>query len=728
MRFAYHPFISPVLAVAVLLSILPLNALVQGTGFLWESALVVGLGGLTGLFLGLLRTPRPLIPLVQVAGMAAVVVWRGLGAAPGAAADATWPERLRALWDQGMLAVAMGEPPIAPDPGIVWVIAGMAGLLLLLTEILASHLEQPAWSLAPLALPYLVSALSMADDLGVPQLAVVALSFLLVLAVTSGGGDGHLVRSASRVGANRAARGVQALALGVVAVLLASLAAPLVPLGQRLNLGSGSDGPIELADPTVELSHSLQRPDASPVLTYRSSSPQGSYLRTVALTKLDARGMHLMPMSLSSIGLDLASGYPGEPVAVEVQMAGVASEYLPVPFAVDAFEADGSWGFDPATMSVIGTGRARREQTMGLAYTARSTSPAPTPEELAQARAGQPQDAALLLGLPPIIPEVAALTAQVVGEAGSDGQKALAIQSFLRSSAFTYSLEAPESVSGSTIAGFLLDSRSGYCIHFATAMITMARLEGIPARMAIGFTPGTPQPDGSFVVTSHDMHAWPELYFEDLGWVPFEPTPGGTTPPEVPGAEEPGEATASPTPSPSAAESTPPAPPPDESEPDPEPTVSPTLPGDDGAGVPGWLFAMLGGVLILLIPAGLRWGIGAWRLRLGQPADRLAEAVLAEIRATFADTGRDWPPGSPVLAAEEAASGLGPETAQELREIAGHVERVRYARTYPDVADLPARTRGLRSALRRGATPPARRPLSVLWPRSLSPLRLLRKR
>jgi len=729
-RFAYHPFISPVLAVAVLLSILPLGALVQETAFLWESGLVVAVGGLIGMVLGLLRAPRPLVPIGQAAGMAAVLVWRGLSATSGAATETTWPGRLVALWDQGMLAVTTGEPPIAADPGIVWAIAGMAALLLLLTEILASQLEQPAWSLAPLALPYLVSAFSMADDLGATELGAVALAFLLVLAVTSGGGDGHLVRSASRVGANRAARGVQALALGVVAVLLTGLIAPLVPVGQRLNLGRGSDGPIELADPTVELSRNLQRPDALPVLTYRSSSDSGTYLRAVALTKLDARGMHLTPMSLSSIGIDLASTYPGEAVTVDVQMADVASEYLPVPFAVDAFDADGMWAFDPATMSVIGTGRGRREQTLGLSYSARATSPAPTPEELAAARAGQPQDSSLLLALPPVIPEVSALTAEVVSGADSAGQKALAIQAFLRSPTFSYSLQAPESTTGSTIADFLLNSRSGYCIHFATAMITMARIEGIPARMAIGFTPGTPQPDGSFTVTSHDMHAWPELYFEDLGWVPFEPTPGGTTPPVVPGSDESGEATASPTPSPSAGEST--APEPSTEQPEPEPSASPAQPTeDDRAGVPSWLLTALGAVLgvalVLLIPAGLRWGLGLWRLRPGQPADRLAGAVIAEIRATFIDTGRAWPSGSPVPAADEVAHMLAPETASQLREIAEHVERIHYARTFPDIAELPARTRRLRSELRRSAEPSALRFLSVLWPRSLSPLRASRK-
>jgi len=63
----------------------------------------------------------------------------------------------------------------------------------------------------------------------------------------------------------------------------------------------------------------------------------------------------------------------------------------------------------------------------------------------------------------------------------------------------------------------------------------MARTLDIPARVAIGFLqphPGATK--GEWVYKAHDLHAWPELYFEGSGWVRFEPTPGtraGTPPP-----------------------------------------------------------------------------------------------------------------------------------------------------------------------------------------------------
>jgi hypothetical protein len=55
----------------------------------------------------------------------------------------------------------------------------------------------------------------------------------------------------------------------------------------------------------------------------------------------------------------------------------------------------------------------------------------------------------------------------------------------------------------------------------------LVRAAGIPARVALGYTPGARQGDGTRLITSHDAHAWVEVYFAGLGWVPFDPTPLG---------------------------------------------------------------------------------------------------------------------------------------------------------------------------------------------------------
>ena len=90
---------------------------------------------------------------------------------------------------------------------------------------------------------------------------------------------------------------------------------------------------------------------------------------------------------------------------------------------------------------------------------------------------------------------------------------------------FTYDTEVDAGTGIKAIARFLQD-KEGFCVHFSFTMAAMARTLGIPARVAVGFTPGTPQPDGTMSVGLRDAHAWPELYFEGVGWTRFEPTPG----------------------------------------------------------------------------------------------------------------------------------------------------------------------------------------------------------
>ena len=114
----------------------------------------------------------------------------------------------------------------------------------------------------------------------------------------------------------------------------------------------------------------------------------------------------------------------------------------------------------------------------------------------------------------------------VAGQTVSPYAAAVALERWFRvTGGFTYS-EQPGSTPGlPPLVGFVVDTRSGYCQHFAGAMALMLRLLGVPARVAAGFVPGRYH-DGTWTVTDHDAHTWVEVWFRGYGWLAFDPTPG----------------------------------------------------------------------------------------------------------------------------------------------------------------------------------------------------------
>ena len=98
-----------------------------------------------------------------------------------------------------------------------------------------------------------------------------------------------------------------------------------------------------------------------------------------------------------------------------------------------------------------------------------------------------------------------------------------AVQSHLRTE-YAYSEVPPER--RFPLAAFLFRDRIGYCQQFSGAMALMLRMLGIPARVAAGFAPGSYDADtGEYRVRDLDAHSWVEVWFTDVGWIPFDPTP-----------------------------------------------------------------------------------------------------------------------------------------------------------------------------------------------------------
>ncbi|MFQ3293632.1 MAG: transglutaminase-like putative cysteine protease [Natrialbaceae archaeon] len=116
-------------------------------------------------------------------------------------------------------------------------------------------------------------------------------------------------------------------------------------------------------------------------------------------------------------------------------------------------------------------------------------------------------------------------TERVVGDADGRLETAIRIERHLENRKdYSLNVTRPD---GNVADAFLLRMDEGYCVYYATAMTMMLRTEGIPARYVVGYTPGQQVGDNEWVVRGLNSHAWVEVYFPEVGWIKFDPTPGG---------------------------------------------------------------------------------------------------------------------------------------------------------------------------------------------------------
>jgi hypothetical protein len=168
-------------------------------------------------------------------------------------------------------------------------------------------------------------------------------------------------------------------------------------------------------------------------------------------------------------------------------------------------------------------------------YKVRVGSSAATVDQLRAAEISYPDWLRRYKTLPPgyrspeVMKKIKSLAQDIVKNAGATNpyDQASAIEAYLRSDMFHYSLQVPDAPGRDPIDNFLFYSpHTGYCEYFATAMGDMLRSLGIPTRLVNGYGPGTPDPsaNGVYVVRGEDAHTWVEAYFPTYGWIPFEPT------------------------------------------------------------------------------------------------------------------------------------------------------------------------------------------------------------
>jgi hypothetical protein len=662
--------------------------------------------------------------------------------APGEAFAGVLPTRaglaeLGTVLATGRTEIQEQATPALPLTGLVALTVVFVAMVAVVVDLVAVAGRQAALAGLGLLVLYSVPVATITGGIGLIAIAAPAAGLALLLWTDQ---YRRLAASGRRPRTRLGTGALAALRIGGASLVAGLVLGSLVPtltegsFATGLGGGSGSSTGTSL-DPVAEMRGQLTLPEPIDLLRVDSSVEDPGALRAVSLDEYDARtGWSMSNLDgETSIADDdrLApppTGQAVRPVTVTVEVLEHDDRFLPVPFSPLTVHMDDGrdrgWRFDPASGTVYG----RRVSSAGRNYSVAAEEPRPTPELLAAAQPLPPGDPVQqrFTALPFLDDRVTATVADILGDADGPYERVRRIHAYLtdRGNGFRYSLSTEPGTSGDDLVDFLRLKR-GYCEQYAGAMAVMVRAAGVPARVVLGYTPGTAESDGSRLITSDDAHAWVEVYFDDLGWVPFDPTPisrgRAVDMPWAPRADAPsGDDGELGGPAPSA-----PSQPLPTDRADRAGAPLPSAGSGGSGGGPDWpLLASAGAallaVLLLTAPAGIRVLQRRRRLATGSPGD-----LWDELTATARDLDvRLHPTWTPRRTAAELATRLdqrtGTAAADAVRRLALAEEAASYGpasghRAHPD---LPGALRTARHALLAAAARPARL-RARLWPTSL---------
>jgi transglutaminase-like putative cysteine protease len=335
------------------------------------------------------------------------------------------------------------------------------------------------------------------------------------------------------VSAGRGARRVTAAAVALAAV--SPLLLPGFGSKALLDLSTHNDDDVRV-NPLVSVTSSLQRDDVLPVFDVQSRQPM--YWRMVALPDFDGTTWRPDPDPATvdvAAGTQLTTNAPADPsfaatqdqLQVTFRTTNDIGPWLPLPYPATtvSVDADGlRWDAESGAMLLDGS------LDGDVTYTAVAQEVLPTPEELRAERITPSATVARYTTYPQDLPEqIGQLAQDWTAGATTPYDSVLAIQDRFTSPTgeFRYDDDIAPAKDQDAILRFLLDTQRGFCQQFASSMAIMLRTLGIPARVAVGFTPGSFNDAGDIrQVTTDDAHAWVEVLFPDYGWLTFDPTPG----------------------------------------------------------------------------------------------------------------------------------------------------------------------------------------------------------
>jgi transglutaminase-like putative cysteine protease len=448
-------------------------------------------------------------------------------------------------------------PPIYATRPVDLVAVSGIGAIAIIVDFIAVRLRRPALAGLPLLLLFSVPVASDLHGFGFSQTIAFVLSLAGYLMLLSTDGRqrlrmwGRLVTVRRITGDESGGPDTKDLAatgrrIGLTAICLAIVVPLALPSSRPHDLfGGGRGGGTSLTSASggespllgvQKLLAEKPRPELSYTSTFKDAG-QEPYLQAYVLTYQPSsdswQGVSSNPLATLQ--------RPKLPYGVPGLVAGIPVTQVTTRLTIDDQEANAPVPLPYAPVRITGSNSRQLAEWPGtlsvfdldnqspLRLTAVSDDAEPTPDDLNILGTGLvPTSITNTYGgyKGPDVRQLRTIAENETQGASSWLDDAVDLQRWLTSSRFSYTL-APNLPRKNWLLTFLTTERKGYCQQFAWAFAVLARLLGIPSRIALGWTAGTQGSNGVWHVTSADAHAWPELYFPEVGWVRFEPTPGG---------------------------------------------------------------------------------------------------------------------------------------------------------------------------------------------------------
>jgi transglutaminase-like putative cysteine protease len=652
------------------------------------------------------------------------------------------------------------------DPLLFVAVLGV-GAVAILVDLSAVGLRRPALAGLPMLAIYSVPVAVHVQSVHPVPFVVGAAGFLWLLATDSVDRVRRFGRRFTGDGRDvdiwepspLAAAGRRLAVLGVAVAVLLPLAVPDMTSGLLARFNSangvgtgqgGAGGGPSRVDLFAALSGELTRDEVREMVRVTTSESDPAYLRLAVADELRPDGFAARQPS----GRSTSRGMPdprhsdrGRLVSFIQHEATVeVSDEFSMPFLpvysepVQMREIDATWLYDQ-NMGVVYSNRTNsRGRTYSFDYLRADFSPEVLDD--APRMPGEHPIRRFFTSVPEEIREVEELVAELTRGKDSDYDKVMAIYThFSRENGYRYSLRTEGGTSGRDIVDFLTN-KVGFCQQYAAAMAWLVRAADIPSRVAFGFTNGSDRRERTYTLTNLNLHTWTEVYFDTIGWVPFDATPAASVAGSVRSRWAPDTDAPDPTDSSAAPSAT--------SGPDayarpvePDATDRNLDEGSEGAGGqvepaspiwPWWTAAGAALLLVLLaLPALSRWTLRRWR-RVGATAttvpaprgdgdapgvpwrvvvgdadpDRLradAHAAWDELLDTMVDFGiRVDPAETPRATADRLiGEGLAGAATDSLRLLGAAEERARYARVPHDGGQFGFALHTVRQAIAAGA-------------------------